>query len=154
VNGPAAPAASQKTTSEGVLGCQQGVSGSHGYSTQSKPPFRAEIGHLAAKSRNSPHSPALAPRDHNPRVGGSSPSSGIDAAKLIRRLQMQERGHLADEIPPDHRDPQVPESSDLRRQERKGAKGLAKKLWAAPIRGRRCLLVSVPTGAADLLLSV
>jgi hypothetical protein len=58
-------------------GCQQGVSGSHGYSMQSELRARTENRVLAAKPRNSTHSTAIKPRDHNPRVGGSSPSSGI-----------------------------------------------------------------------------
>jgi hypothetical protein len=53
-------------------GCQQGVSGSHGYSPNSEPRFGAKTGLPAAKTRNSTHSPALRRRDHNPRVGFES----------------------------------------------------------------------------------
>jgi hypothetical protein len=48
--------------------CQQGVSGSHGYSTQSERSFRGKNGLLVAKTHNSTHSPALARRDHNPQL--------------------------------------------------------------------------------------
>ena len=65
----------------------QGVSGSHGYSAQSQLPFSDGIGLLAGKTRTSPHLPTLAPHDHNPRVGGSSPSSGIALQSQMRRLR-------------------------------------------------------------------
>jgi len=59
-----------------AIGCQQGVSGSHGYSTQCRTPVWAETGAFAVKSCNSRHSTDMRRCDHNLRVGGSSPSSG------------------------------------------------------------------------------
>ena len=45
------------------IGCQQGVSGSHGYSLQCRPCPGAEKRRSRAQTRNSPHSHATPPRD-------------------------------------------------------------------------------------------
>jgi hypothetical protein len=68
-------------------GCQQGVNASHGYNTQCRAPVLPENGPIAAKTRNSPHSTDMRRCDHNPRVGGSSPSSGIGLQSQMSRFR-------------------------------------------------------------------
>ena len=58
-------------------GCQQSASGTHGHRRGLDSADSGPLGGLAPKNGNRPNSTGIGRRDHNPRVGGSSPSSGI-----------------------------------------------------------------------------